>query len=36
MLFLKGLCRARLRFQIRVDLRLVGVVVGESGMNLRE
>jgi len=29
-------CLACLGFQIRVDLRLVGVVVGKGGMNLRQ
>ena len=36
MLFFENLCCSRLRLQVRVDLRLVGVVVGESRMNLRQ
>src|ERR1035437_5071108 len=32
----EGLCLPRLEFEICVDLRLVGVVVGESRMNLRQ
>ena len=36
MLFFEGLCLPRLGFEVCVDLRLVGVVVGESRMNLRQ
>ena len=34
--FFEGLCLPRLSFQVRVGLRLVGVVAGESLMNLRQ
>ena len=36
MLFFEGLCLPRLRFQVCVDLRLVGVVAGKSRMNPRQ
>ena len=32
----EGLCLPRLGFQVPVDLRLVGVIVGKSRMNLRQ
>jgi len=35
-LFFEGRCLPLLRFQVRVDLRLVGVAVSKSRMNLRE
>ena len=36
MLFFEGLCLPCLGFQVSVDLPLVGVVVGESRMHLRQ
>ena len=36
MLPFKGVCFPRLGLQVGVDFRLVGVVVGEGGMNLSE
>ena len=36
MLFFEGFCRPRLRFQVRIDLRLVSMVVSQSSMNLRQ
>src|SRR5579864_8352288 len=35
-LLLKGLGLMRLRFQVSVDLRLIGMVISEGRMNLRQ
>ena len=36
MLFFEGFCLPRLGFQVSVDFPPIGVVVGESRMNLRQ
>ena len=36
MLFFEGLCLPCLGFQVSVDFPLIGVVIGESSVNLRQ
>jgi len=35
-LLFEGLCLKRLCIQVRVDFRLIGVVIGKGRMNLRQ